>query len=75
MKTEIFSWDYNEQSPFIEMLKFQKQNPNLHLYEIVDHGGTFSLFVFASNCNIAKKEAEGFLGGMRLSKKDAVKVL
>lgn len=43
--------------PFIEMLKFQKKNPNLHLYEYL-MPGTFSYYVFAPSIKLAKKQID-----------------
>lgn len=52
----IFIWDYKEQVPFIEMLKFSRKHPELHLYQVCDTGSTFEAFIFSKNAVTAKKE-------------------
>lgn len=64
MKSEsmIFSWDWKDTVPVVDMLSFQKKNPTLHLYEYVEHGGTFTYYVFAPTIKIARQRVFGDLG-------------
>ena len=56
MITRVFIWDWKDRIPYVEMLKYQHKNPNLHLYEYDDHGGTFTFLVFSLNKRLALKE-------------------
>lgn len=75
MKTQMFMWDWKDEVPLIEMLEYQKKNPELNLYEIVNLGGTFTHYIFAPDYKVAKKEAESILDGLRLTKKNVLKIL
>lgn len=52
----IFIWDYKEQVPFIDMLKFSRKHPEFRLYQVYDTGSTFEAFIFSKNAATAKKE-------------------
>lgn len=52
----IFTYDYKEQVPFIEMLKFSRKHPELHLYQVYETGSSLEVFIFSKNAATAKKE-------------------
>jgi hypothetical protein len=53
---DTFVWDYNEKVPFIEMMKFSRKHPKLHLYQVYDTGATFEVYIFSKNAATAKKK-------------------
>ena len=53
---DIFVWDYNEPVPLIEMMKFSRKHPKLHLYQVYDTGATFEVYIFSKNAATAKKK-------------------
>lgn len=58
----IFTWDWKDPVPYIEMLKYKHIYPTAHLYEFDDHGGTFTYLIFAPTKKIALREVEKSFG-------------
>ena len=70
--TNVFIWDYKDEAPFIEMLKFSRKHPELHLFEIHNHGIQLYVYIFALNAATAKHQASEISKIIRLQTAESI---
>ncbi len=68
----VFTWDYKDEAPFIEMLMFSRKHPELHLFEIHNHGIQLYVYIFALNAATAKRQASEISEVIRLQTTNSI---